>query len=243
MRLRIGLSLVVAAALAATVLGTCSQSKDKAAPLAATTPPPAETAAALPAPAAAPAEIPPLADNLVARLVRADSPVLGRADAPVTIVEFLDPACAACRAFAPVVKQVLFLYPEEVRVVVRYAAFHPGSEEAIHVLEASRKQGKFADVLTALFDRQEEWAAHGAPKPERTWDIAGENGVDVARARKDASASSVVSVLNRETDDIVALKVERTPTFFVNGRPLPDFGAQELMDLVAAEVARVKSAP
>jgi hypothetical protein len=29
----------------------------------------------------------------------------------------------------------------------------------------------------------------------------------------------------------------------VNGRPLPDFGAQELMDLVAAEVARVKSAP
>ena len=42
-------------------------------------------------------------------------------------------------------KQVLFVYPEEVRVVVRYAAFHPGSVEAIQVLEASRKQGKFAE--------------------------------------------------------------------------------------------------
>jgi hypothetical protein len=44
-----------------------------------------------------------------------------------------------------------------------------------------------------------------------------------------------------EADDLVALKVERTPTFFVNGKPLSDFGAQQLVDLVASEVQASKS--
>jgi len=242
MDLRIGQSSVALLLVAlASVLGACSPAKNDATPPAAVTPPPPAEAPAV-APAPAPVTAVPLADNLRARLVRSDSPVLGPAKAPVTIVEFLDPACGACRAYSAVVKQVMFLYPDEVRVVVRYAAFHPGSDEAIRVLEASRKQGKFAEVLTALFDRQEEWAAHGAPRPELTWDIARENGVDLARARRDASAATIVNVLNRDSDDIVALEIERTPTFFVNGKRLPDFGPQELMDLVASEVQLAKSA-
>lgn len=41
----------------------------------------------------------------VAMLVRPHAPVIGRATAPVTIVEFFDPSCESCRAFYPVVKQ------------------------------------------------------------------------------------------------------------------------------------------
>ena len=40
----------------------------------------------------------------------------------------------------------------------------------------------------------------------------------------------------------VALKVDRTPTFFVNGKPLPSFGQQELFDLVNSEVRRAQQA-
>ena len=164
--------------LAALFLGACSKPQSDAPAAAAPAP------AATPAPAPAPAPVAaPIEPHLLARLARADSPVLGRVDAPVTIVEFLDPACEACRAYAPVVKQILFLYPEDVRVVVRFAAFHPGSDEAIRVIEAARKQGKFAEVLGALFDRQPEWASHSGPNPARTWDIAAENGVDLAKAR------------------------------------------------------------
>ena len=32
-------------------------------------------------------------------LMRSYSPIMGPEDAPVTIVEFFDPACEACRAF------------------------------------------------------------------------------------------------------------------------------------------------
>lgn len=71
-------------------------------------------------------------------LVRAHSPVIGPANAPVTIVEFLDPSCEACRAFYPIVKQIMEAFPEKTRLVIRYAPLHEGSDEAVGILEAAR---------------------------------------------------------------------------------------------------------
>jgi protein-disulfide isomerase len=169
---------------------------------------------------------------------------MGRATAPVTIVEFLDPACEACRAYAPVVKQIQFLHPDEVRVVARFADFHPGSDEAIRILLAAQRQGRFEQVLAAMFDGQEEWASHHAPDIDAAWKLAGAAGLDLARARKDAASAEITERLREEGEDIRALQVSRTPTFYVNGKLLEDFGAEQLMRLVAAEVkARGGAAP
>jgi protein-disulfide isomerase len=213
--------------LVAVSLAACS-GKETPAP-AAVEPPPAAAPAAPPAPAE-------LTPDLVARLTRPHSPVLGAAKAAVTVVEVLDPACEACKAFAPVVKQLLFLYPEDVRVVVRFADFHPGSEEAIRLLAAAHRQGKFDELLAALFERQEEWSSHAAPDTERAWQIAGEVGVNVAQARKDAKSARVDKILRQEAEDLIAIRIERTPTFYVNGKALPTFGPQQLMNLVGSEV-------
>lgn len=62
-----------------------------------------------------------------ARLVRMYSPALGKQEAPVVIVEFLDPACSTCREFYPLVKQMMAANPERIRLVLRYAPFHEGS--------------------------------------------------------------------------------------------------------------------
>lgn len=168
---------------------------------------------------------------------------MGPQNAPVTIVEFLDPACEACRAFAPVVKQIQFLHPDDVRVVARFADFHPGSDEAIRILLAAREQGKFETVLAALFDGQEQWAAHHSPDVAEAWKIAIAAGLNEARARKVAASGEASTRLGEEAEDIVALRVTRTPTFYVNGRLLEDFGAEQLMALVNSEVKAVASAP
>lgn len=170
-------------------------------------------------------------------LVRPHSPVLGPADAPVTIVEFLDPACEACRAFHPIVKQIMAKFPEKVRVVVRYAAFHPTSEEAIRILEAARAQDKFEPVLERLFETQPRWAPHGRPA-DSAWNVLDGTGLlYIAKARLDAQAPDIVGTLNMDAADVRAAGVSKTPTFFVNGKPLAKFGAQELYDLVEDEVA------
>jgi len=173
---------------------------------------------------------------------RSYSPVIGSADAPVTIVEFFDPACEACRAFYPFVKKILANYPGQVRLVLRYATFHKGSEEVVRLLEASRLQGVYQPVLEALLKMQPEWASHGQPNLERAWELAASAGLDVKVAREVMFTDKINQLLVQEREDIRTLKVSQTPTFFVNEKALPSFGAQQLIDLVSAELNAVKGA-
>jgi protein-disulfide isomerase len=156
----------------------------------------------------------------------------------VTIVEFFDPACEACRAFYPVVKDIMARHGNAVRVVLRYTPFHgKASEQAIKVLEAARMQDVYQPVLEALLREQRRWASHGAPEPGLILQIAGGAGLDVAAARTQMRAPDVVAILNQDRADVETMDVQGTPTFFVNGRLLDPFGEEELRTLVAEEVA------
>jgi alkylhydroperoxidase family enzyme len=104
----------------------------------------------------------------------------------VTIVEFFDPACEACRSFHPNVKKILAQNPDDVRLVLRYAAFQDGSDEAVRNLGAARLQNRFEPVLEALYEAQPVWANHGKPDLEAAWQAAPAGGLDVAQARADA---------------------------------------------------------
>lgn len=184
---------------------------------------------------------PPVPPAFAEALVRSHAPVLGRADAPVTIVEFFDPACEACRAFHPIVKSLLAEHGDAVRVVIRYTPFHGElSDRAIRVLEAARMQGAFEPVLEALLVQQPRWAAHATPRPDLILPIAVSAGLDAAAAATQMLSPMVVGVLNRDRADVQTVGVRQTPTFFVNGRPLQPFGERELRALVAAEVAAAR---
>lgn len=175
-----------------------------------------------------------------APLVRPHAPVFGAKDAPVTIVEFFDPACESCRTFHPVVKKILSEFQGKVRVVLRYTAFHPPSEEAIRILEAARIQGKFEVVLERLLETQPRWAPHGRPAAN-AWNLLDGTGLDVERARRDAKLPGIVAVLNQDAADVKTVGIRGTPTFFVNGKPLPSFGADQLYELVREEVANARN--
>ena len=171
-------------------------------------------------------------------LIRSYSPIIGPEEAPVTIVEFFDPACEACRAFHPIVKDILAEHDGDVRVVLRYTPFHgEASEQAIRVLEAARMQGVFEPVLEALLEFQPRLASHGAPAPGLILAIAEQAGLNADNAQTQMMAPQTVGVLNQDRADVEAVGVRQTPTFFVNGKPLDPFGADELRALVAAEVS------
>ena len=188
------------------------------------------------------AEAEPVAPELAEALIRSYSPVLGPESAPVTIVEFFDPACEACRAFYPVVEAIMAEHGDAVRVVIRYTPFHgAASEEAIRVLEAARMQGVFEPVLEVVLREQPRWASHGAPEPGLILEIAATAGLDTEAARTQMLAPDVVAILNQDRADVETVGVRQTPTFFVNGKPLDPFGEAELRSLVAAEVAAARS--
>ncbi len=184
-------------------------------------------------PAPAPQPVPQASNDT---LVRMHSPVIGPVGARVTIVEFFDPSCEACRAFYPLVKQIMTQAGDDVRLVLRYTAFHQGSDEVVRILEAARKQNRFEPVLEALLSGQPEWAVHGAPDIEKAWQFAASAGLDIAQARQDAATASVDNVLKQDMADVRANRVEQTPTFFVNGKPLQEFSPQGLANLVRSEL-------
>lgn len=173
-------------------------------------------------------------------LVRDHSPIIGPANAPVTIVEFFDPSCEACRAFYPPLKQILGLFPTDVRLVLRYTAFHEGSDKAVAILEAARRQGKLEPVLQALLQYQPEWADHDSPDLEKAWTRAREAGLDIEQGKRDAALPEVSQLLQKDMADVRTMEVRQTPTFYVNGEPLTDFGPRQLYEMVKRKVDRSK---
>jgi len=184
------------------------------------------------------AEVTQAAQSNTEALVRAHSPVYGNVDAKVTIVEFFDPACETCRDFYPIVKRMVNSSFGQVRLVVRYAPLHKGSDTAIKILEAARKQDKYWEAVEKAFAYQPQWAAHGNPQPELIWEAIKDIKLDMAKAKADAGSPEIEQVLQRDIADMMALKVDKTPGFFVNGRPLEVFGDEELKQLVQEEVRR-----
>ena len=174
------------------------------------------------------------------RLVRMHTPIIGPQNAPVTIVEFFDPACETCRAFYPIVKQIMAQHPDKVRLALRYAPFHHGSDQVVKLIEAARKQGLYTPVLEALLAAQPEWADHAAPNIGIAFEAAARAGLDMERARQDMETPEIQAVLAQDIEDLTALQVSKTPTFFVNGRSLPSYGPEQLARLVAEEVGKVQ---
>ena len=181
-----------------------------------------------------------LAERNRATLVRMHSPTVGRADAPVEIVEFLDPACGTCRAFYPAVKQMLAANPDRIRLVLRYAPFHEGSDRVVAMLEGARKQGKFWPALEAVLAAQSDWVVNHRGQVERVWKHLEGLGLNLEQVRADMTAPEIARAIAQDVEDARALNVTQTPEFFVNGKPLPSFGYEQLKGLVDEALASAR---
>ncbi|HHI93947.1 MAG TPA: disulfide bond formation protein DsbA [Gammaproteobacteria bacterium] len=176
------------------------------------------------------------ADNNTA-LIKDYSVKAGSPTAKVTIVEFLDPACGTCAQFHPFVKQLMQQYPGKVNLVVRYLPFHKGSDQMVAMLEAARKQNKFWEVLELMFDTQSQWTVNHVAQPEVFWNFIDRAGVDAARIKQDMSDPAIMNIIQQDLADGKLLGADKTPSFFVNGKPLPSFGFKQLQTLVDTEVS------
>ena len=168
--------------------------------------------------------------------VRDHSQTLGSNDAKVYIVEFMDPACETCAAFAPFVKQMMAANPGKIKLVLRYAPFHDGAEHFVTILEAAKKQGKYWETLDVMFKSQPYWASHHDPQPQRLWEFLPQAGLDMEQLKKDMTDPAIAALIAQDIADAKTLNVQKTPGYFVNGRPLQEFGYQQLQQLVQSEM-------
>jgi protein-disulfide isomerase len=163
---------------------------------------------------------------------RSGAPTKGAENASVTIVEFLDPACGTCAQFYPLVNQLEQKYRGKVRVMVRYAPLHPGSDQVVKMLEAAHHQGRFWQALEVLFANQRRWVVNHRAQPQRARGILNSIAMDHPKLDADMHSAEATSAVEQDVRDGQALGVRATPEFFVNGTPLPSFGYEQLERLV-----------
>ena len=173
------------------------------------------------------------------QLIKEHNPRIGPDNAKVKIVEFLDPECEACRAMAPIVKQLMAEYEGRVQLVIRYMPFHGNSTKAATYLEEAREKNKFWESLSVLFENQPAWANHHDPKPELIPKFLVYAGVkDAESFNENVLLSKHRWKVDLDFADGKMLGVKYTPTFFVNGKILEEIGYESIKKAIEAELAK-----
>ncbi len=177
-----------------------------------------------------------MAEENASTFIRDYSETRGSDDAKVYLVEFMDPACETCAAFFPLVKRIMDANPGKIKLVIRYAPFHDGSDTFVKILEAAKKQGKYWETLEVMFKSQPYWASHSNPQPQRLWEFLPQAGLDIDQIKKDMNDPAIAKIIEQDIADAKTLNVRKTPGYFVNGKPLQNFGLRQLQALVQSEL-------
>ena len=161
---------------------------------------------------------------------------VGPADAKVTLVEFFDPACGTCAQFHPIVKDLLKEHKGNLRVVYRYAAFHENSSYAVKMLEGARAQDKFEETLSYMYKTRQYWINGHTVNVQMLWRMLARTKLDMQALSTYIQDPKLDDLLKQEAADAEELGATKTPSFYVNGKPLVNFGEQNLRDLINSQM-------
>ena len=148
---------------------------------------------------------------------------IGRADAPVTIIEYASLTCSHCAAFhTDTLPHIKKNYIDTGKVRLVYNDFPLGSL-AMAAAMVARCSGEknFFPMIDALFASQRTWATGDAPI-EAIGGIArliGMSEDDVADCLDDQNIFDAIK--NRADHAGKSLGISSTPTFFVEGTKVP----------------------
>ncbi|MCP9276538.1 DsbA family protein [Mycolicibacterium arenosum] len=156
----------------------------------------------------------------VGQLVRDNSRRLTTVpDSDVTVVEFLDFECEACRAAFPMVEQLRAEYGDRVNFVIRYFPIqsHFNAERAARAVESAAQQDKFEPMYKKMYETQSQWGEQRTPADSMFRGFATELGLDVAAFDAAYNDPATLDRVNLDVADGKALGVRGTPTFFLDG--------------------------
>lgn len=155
---------------------------------------------------------------------------LGDNDAPVIIVEYTDYQCPYCNRHAMETLPRLIsemIDAGRVRYIVKdfpLDSIHPEARSAAVAARCAAEQGAYWAMHDELFARQDEWGGLGEGATDVYSTIATELSLDSEAFAACLADGRYDAVIQANQDEGVALGVQGTPAFFINGFPIS--GAQ-----------------
>jgi len=150
-------------------------------------------------------------------LVKDDSLKNATASAKLTIVEFGDFQCPACKMAHPGLKQAIADFPGQVNFVFRHypLPMHANAQAGAKAVEAANKQGKVWEMFDKVYDSQEDWANEANPV-DKFKQYATELGMDPEKLAVDMNDSAIADKIYKDIADGNASGVNSTPTLYFN---------------------------
>jgi protein-disulfide isomerase len=175
-----------------------------------------------------------------AQAVREDSHRLSQApDEKAVLVEFLDFECEVCREAHPLVEELSADYGGNLTVVARYFPLpgHPNSETAAVAVEAAAQQGAFGQMHSLMYEKQPEWAHAPESRAGTFREYAQSLGLDMAAYDDAIADADTLDRVSRDRNEGLALGVDGTPTFFLDGRKIQPSTVEEFRSLIETAIA------
>jgi len=140
------------------------------------------------------------------------APTLGPSDAPVTIVEFSDYECPACRSTHEVVKLVRAVYGDSVQWIFKDYPLrrHKGAFKAAEASHCAQEQGEFWQYQESLFVTPDL-------SPDNMVSEAVKLGMSPEKFSECLQDSKYKALVEKNVRDAEQAGIDRTPTFIVNG--------------------------
>ncbi len=158
--------------------------------------------------------------------IPAQAPTLGAADQPkVTIIKFSDYQCPACKMGANAIHPLMKRYPTQVQF--RFVNFpldsacnseikskmHEAACEAAAYAICAQEQNQFEVVYTRLFEKQDQL------KPGMIDSLlANIQGLNLEQLKACVNQPSTSLRIKEDIEAAKAVKIQSTPTFFINGK-------------------------
>jgi len=149
--------------------------------------------------------------------------IKGKKEAKNTLIEYSDFQCPACGLYYPLLKQLSREFGENMMFVYRHFPLqqHKNAKPAAYASEAAGKQDKFWEMHDLIFENQDEWSAKSDDKAKEIFiKYAGSLNLNIEKFKNDLNLEEINKKVESDFQSGLKLKVNATPTFFLNGEKL-----------------------
>jgi protein-disulfide isomerase len=158
------------------------------------------------------------------------SPVNGKADAPIVIVEFTDFQCPYCARVAPELEKLTKEYPTKIKHVFKHfpLSFHKLAPAAHAASMAAQKQNKFWEFRYAVSD------SYKTLSEADMLAAAKKAGLNIEKFKKDMVLDDAKKKILQEDEELGRqVNVRGTPSFYVNGKKAERFSPEMIKEMIS----------
>lgn len=177
-------------------------------------------------------------NKITAPELKSTDPILGNSEAPITIYEYSSLSCPNSAKMNPIVKEIVKIYPQEVRLVWKdlpLSDTYPDATLAHLAARCAQKQNKFWEYQELLWNNQNDFSRDNLIL------LAKESDLDETVFANCLDNQETAGLVNEGIAEAKTLDIPGTPHFYINSQEL--LGLNSLADfqkIIEVELNRNK---